>query len=396
MLRPAPAKRRSRSIFSPGSLGTIAALLFGLVPRAAFGQAPPAKGTDMEIDPDAPKDPPSEPPPLPPTKEGDWGVGGTDEEGKFAPQGKTGALKREQEEKEEEGKAEDLRALPPRDAGLEVVIGFGKIRDVRNNSNPTSTTVASFVPFFAWRVSEMWAFGVRLPVSTGSVDGPLGESDNFSVTAVGNLEASLQATIKLRRRLRLPLSIAFTLPTAQGDMFPEQADAGQKPQALVQQAVASSRGWEEQALFTPRRLGVVPSVGIQYDTRNMHVAASTKLELMIRTGGGAPPTEAEGTLHNPALNWVTGASFFYDFLDGKVSPGLRAWLAVTTLPVSVGTSDYSGAQFVIEPDVASTIFLNPNLAVRAGVGYVVPLGGHLGGTDAAFISGLRLRAGISF
>ncbi|UQA55926.1 hypothetical protein [Polyangium aurulentum] len=350
----------------------------------------------MEVDPDAPKEPPPEPPPLPPTKEGDWGVGGAEEEGKFAPQGKTGALKREQEEKEEEGKAEDLRALPPRDAGLDVVIGFGKIRDVRNNSNPTSATVASFVPFFEWRVSEMWAFGVRLPVSTGSVDGPLGEADNYSVSALGNLEASLRATIKLKRRLRLPVSIAFTLPTGQGDMYPEQADAGAKPQALVQQAAAGSRGWEEQSLFTPRRLGIVPSVGIRYDTRDMHIAASTKLELMIRTGGGTPASETEGTIHNPALNWVTGASFFYDFLDGKVSPGLRAWLAVTTLPVSVGTSDYSGAQFVIEPDVASTIFINPNLAVRAGVGYVVPLGGHLGGTDAAFISGLRLRAGLAF
>jgi hypothetical protein len=346
----------------------------------------------MEIDPDAPKDPP----PLPPVKEGDWGVGGADEEGKFAPQGKTGALRRNQEETEVEGQAEDLRVLPPRDAGLDMVIGFGKIRDVRNNSNPTSATVASFVPFFEWRVSEMWAFGVRLSVSTGSVDGPLGTADDYSLSALGNLEASLRATVRLNRRLRLPVSIAFTLPTGQGDMYPEQADAGARPQALVQQAAASSRGWEEQSLFTPRRLGVVPSVGIRYDTRNMHVAASTKLELMIRTGGGTPATATEGTIHNPALNWVTGASFFYDFLDGKVSPGLRAWLAVTTLPVSVGTSDYSGAQFVIEPDVASTIFINPNLAVRAGVGYVVPLGGHLGGTDAAFISGLRLQAGISF
>src|SRR5512132_1059484 len=51
--------------------------------------APPTKGTDMELDPDAPKPPEpekkEEPPPLPPAEADAWGVGGKDEEGNYAP-----------------------------------------------------------------------------------------------------------------------------------------------------------------------------------------------------------------------------------------------------------------------------------------------------------------------
>jgi hypothetical protein len=383
MLRPAhPTRRTLRKSLALLALATsLSAVLSGLAPRMALAQ---------ETEPGA------EPPPEQPAPGGDWGVGGTEEEGKFAPKGKTGALKRDEEDKKEDEKAEDLRVLQPRDVGIDMVIGFGEIRDVRSNSNATDVTVVSFIPFFEWRVSETWAFGVRFPFSTGSVDGPLGDGDNYDSFALGNLEASLRATIKLKPRLRLPISLAVTLPTGQGDLYPAQDSAGAKPQALINQAASGSRGWEEQALFTPRRIGFVPTVGIRYDTRDLHFAASTKLELMIRAGGGDPESAAAGTIHNPALNWVTGASFFYDFLDGYVSPGLRAWLSVAQLPVSVGTSDYSGAQFVLEPEVTSTIPISAKLAVRAGIGYILPLGGPLGGGADATISGFRIRAGLAF
>jgi len=354
---------------------------------------PPPKGTDMEIDPDAP---PPEEKPLPPVHEGDWGVGGAEEEGKFAPSGKTGAKKREEDEKAEALKSEDYRVLPSRDVGVDMVIGFGAIRDVRSDTNPTSVTAISFVPYFAWRLGEMWSIGARLPLATGSIAGPLGPDDDYDSFAIGNFEASVGAKLKLRRRMSLPTSFAVTVPSAQGDMFPQQDSAGAKPQALLQQAVAGSRGWEEQAPYTPNRLGIVPRVGFAYDTRLLHFEASTKFELLIRTGGETPASAGEGTLHDPAYNWVTSASFFYDFLDGMVSPGLRAWLAVTQLPVSKGTSDYSGAQFVIEPDVNSTIPIGKTMAVRAGLGFVVPVGGPLGGANSASINGFRVRAGLSF
>jgi len=350
----------------------------------------------MELDPDAKPPPPPEPPPLPPVQEGDWGVGGKDEEGKFAPSGKTGAKKREEEEAAEAAKAEDYRTIPSRDLGFDMVIGFGTIRDLRSNTNPTKTTVASFVPYFAWRVNETWAFGLRVPVSTGSVDGPVDNQDDYSVSALGDVEAWLGATFKLRRRMRLPVSVALGLPTAQGDLYPEATDAGAKPRALLNQAAAASRGWEELSLFLPNRFGITPRVGFSYETRVLHFMASTKLELLVRTGGGDPATEKDGILIDPAVNWVTGASFFYDFFDGLVSPGLRAWLSVSKQPAKTPTTDYSGAQFVIEPDVNSTYRLNKDTVLRGGIGFIVPLGGPVGGGASSSIDGFRLNAAFTF
>ncbi|MRG91057.1 hypothetical protein [Polyangium spumosum] len=389
MLRPTPCSC-SRSVRTKLAFG-LSALALVAVPTLAFAQAPPGKGTDMELDPDAA---PAEPPPLPPAQEGDWGVGGAEEEGKFAPSGKTGAKKREEAEKAEEAKAEDYRVLPPREFGVDTVIGFGEIRDVLSDTNPTDVTVASFVPYFFWRLNDTWAIGARVPFATGTIDGPI--EDPVDSFALGNIEASVHARFKLKRRMTLPVSFALAVPTASGDMFPEQNDAGARPQAVLNQAVAGARGWEEQAPYTPNRLGAVPSVGFAYDTRLLHFAASTKFELMIKTGGGTPESANVGTIHAPAYNWVTSASFSYDFLDGMVSPGLRAWLAVSQQAVTKGTSDYSGAQFVIEPGANSTIPLGKSLALRAGLGFLIPLGGPLGGSNSATINGFRVRAGLAF
>lgn len=362
-------------------------------PKVVLADEPVPKGVDTVVDPDAePKPPPELPPPDPNA----WGVGGKEEgEGKFAPQGKTGHLKEEEEAAKEAAKPEDYRPLPPRDFGVDTVIGVGEIRDIRSDSNPTKTTFVTFVPYFEWRMDERWSWGVRLPFSTGSIDGPV-DNDAYSPFATGNFEGHVKARIKLRRFMRLPISLAVAIPTGQGQMFPPADETGAKPQALLNHAAGAARGWEEQALFTPKRLSFVPGVGFTYDTRNMHFGASTKLELMIRTAGGLPATENDGTVHNPALNWVTGASFFYDFLDGKVSPGLRAWLAVSRLPESVRSSDYSGAQFVVEPGVNSTIPVGKAMAVRAGLGVILPVSGPIGGSHSASIAGVRLNAGLSF
>ncbi len=96
------------------------------------------------------------------------------------------------------------------------------------------------------------------------------------------------------------------------------------------------------------------------------------------------------------MNWVTGASFFYDFLEGKVSPGLRTWLAVSRLPDYVKSSNYSGAQFVIEPEVRSVIPLSETLALKSGLGIIIPVSGPIGGTHKSSINGVSLNVGLGF
>jgi hypothetical protein len=382
---------RFRSLTALVSASIVLTML--TIPQVVFADEPTPKGVDMEVDPDAPPPPPKE---LPPADPNGWGVGGKEEgEGKFAPQGKTGHLKDEEKDAEEAKKPEDYRPLPAHDVGLDMVFGFGSIRDVRSDTNRTQATVASIVPYFEWRTSERWSWGIRFPLSKGSIDGP-SSNDDYKPFATGNFEAHLQAKFKLKRFMRLPVSFAIALPTGQGQMFPPADETGAKPQALLNHAAGASRGWEDQALFTPKRAGFVPAVGFTYDTRNLHFAARTKFELMVRTAGGLPATANDGTVHNPAMNWVTGVSFFYDFLDGKVSPGLRTWLAVSRLPESVRTSDYSGAQFVIEPEVHSTIPVGKDMAIRSGIGIILPVSGPIGGGNDSAIRGVSVNAGLGF
>jgi hypothetical protein len=186
--------------------------LFAAAPRAE-AQAPtvpPTTGTDMELDPDrAPEEPakPEPPAPLPAAPEGTWGVGGKEEEGKFAPQGKTGALKGDEDEADEK---KPVELGLPGEVSLDTVIGFGEIRDVVNDSKPTEMTSISFVGGLSYRVGEVWTVALRMPFSRASTTGPLeGARDDYSATVVGNLEVTVRPSFRLTRRLRLPAWISL-------------------------------------------------------------------------------------------------------------------------------------------------------------------------------------------
>jgi hypothetical protein len=359
--------------------------------------APPPKAPDMELDLDAPKPPEKkeEPPPLPPTEAGAWGVGGKDEEGHFVPGG--------DKKKVDVDEDKTPRVLGPPGAGsIDMLVGLGSMRDVTNDSDVTKLTVLSLIFGVQYRFGDSLTFGVRFPYSTGSITGPGGAAGQYNTFAVGNLEASGRYDIDLTPRLRLPIDVALYFPTASGDLFADSADRGSIAQALINQAAAYSRGFEENPLFASKRMGIRIGAGIAYDKKAIHITAGTRLDIMGKTGGNPPTGGAQ--LHTPNTTWLTGASFFYDFLGGKLSPGLRTWLAVTTLPVFAGTRDYSGAQFVLEPDVYGRLPLNPqgSLAIRGGLGYVIPIAGalgggqHIGAQNSGSTGGLRVHAEFQF
>jgi hypothetical protein len=359
--------------------------------------APPPKAPDMELDLDAPKPPEKkeEPPPLPPAEAGAWGVGGKDEEGHFAP----GKQKKKVEEDEDKGP----RVLgPPGAAGIDMVVGFGGMHDITKGAQLTKFTVLSLVFGAQYRFGESFTLGARFPYSTGSIQGPAnGGGDDYNTFAVGNLEVSGRYAIALTRRLTLPIDLALYLPTASGDLFAAANDQGAVAQYLVNQAAAYSRGFEDNPLFASKRLGIRFGGGVAYDKNQIHAEGHTRLDIMGKTGGNLPGGTIE--LHTPSTTWLTGASFSYDFFGGKLTPGLRAWLAVTTLPAFAATRDDSGAQFVLEPSVYSRFPLNASgsLAVRGGLGYVLPIAGTLGGgqggaTESTSTGGLRIHAEFQF
>lgn len=360
--------------------------------------APPTKGTDLELDIDAPRSPEpekkEEPPPLPPAEANAWGVGGKDEEGSYAP-----GKKKKVEEVDDDRTPRVLG--PPAAVSLDMLVGLGAMRDVTNDSGVTDLTVLSFVFGLQYRFGESLTIGARFPYSTGSITGPGGAADDYNTFAIGNLELSGRYAFDLTRRISLPVELALYFPSASGDLFADANDQGARAQALVNQAAAYSRGFEENPLFASKRMGIRIGAGVTYDRNEIHVEGHTRLDIMGKTGGNEP---VAAELHTPNTTWLTGASFFYDFFGGKLTPGLRAWLAVTTLPVFAGTRDYSGAQFVLEPDVYTRIPLNAagSLAIRGGLGYVIPVGGALGGgqkigaDNSGSTGGLRVHAEFQF
>ena len=377
-----------------------AALALGAPPPAKPppAGAPPTKGTDLELDIDAPRSPEpekkEEPPPLPPAEANAWGVGGKDEEGSYAP-----GKKKKVEEVDDDRTPRVLG--PPAAVSLDMLVGLGAMRDVTNDSGVTDLTVLSFVFGLQYRFGESLTIGARFPYSTGSITGPGGAADDYNTFAIGNLELSGRYAFDLTRRISLPVELALYFPSASGDLFADANDQGARAQALVNQAAAYSRGFEENPLFASKRMGIRIGAGVTYDRNEIHVEGHTRLDIMGKTGGNEPVADE---LHTPNTTWLTGASFFYDFFGGKLTPGLRTWLAVTTLPVFAGTRDYSGAQFVLEPDVYTRIPLNAagSLAIRGGLGYVIPVGGALGGgqkigaDNSGSTGGLRVHAEFQF
>lgn len=360
--------------------------------------APPTKGTDMELDLDAPRSPEpekKEEPPLPPAEANAWGVGGKDEEGSYAP----GKNKKKVEAGDDDKTPRVLG--PPAAVSLDMLVGLGAMRDVTNDSGVTDLTVLSFVFGLQYRFGESLTIGARLPYSTGSITGPGGAADDYNTFAIGNLELSGRYAFNLTRRISLPVELALYFPSASGDLFADANDQGARAQALVNQAAAYSRGFEENPLFASKRMGIRIGAGVAYDKNEIHAEGHTRLDIMGKTGGNEP---VAAELHTPNTTWLTGGSFFYDFFGGKLTPGLRAWLAVTTLPVFAGTRDYSGPQFVLEPDVYGTFPLNAagSLAIRGGLGYVIPVAGALGGgqkigaDNSGSTGGLRVHAEFQF
>jgi hypothetical protein len=297
-----------------------------LVAAPVLAQAPPGTGTDMELDPDATPEPPPPPPELPPPQAGEWGVGGGEDDGQYAPKGKTGALKEEEEEKAEaERDKGPLQLGPPGLLVVDTVIGFGDMLVVAQEvDGETTMTVVSFAAQGRYRFGDTWALGVRFPFTNGSVKGPKDDTtDDYSTFALGNLELQIQPTFHLNRRLSVPVAVSFFAPVAAGDLYAAAGDQGARAQAIVNQAASASRGWEETALFASKRAGTSLGAGIQYDRDALHLGVSTKLEIMKKAGGNEPPAaltpDRKGALQDPNTNWVTTVAGRY----GEAELGVR-------------------------------------------------------------------------
>jgi hypothetical protein len=420
------------SLGAPSSLRLLwSALLAGIVVASpAVAAAQPGEEEETE-EPEGDLKREELPPPDP--ELGDWGAGGEEPEGKFRPSGKTGALKKlEDEEEAERDIVEGPPDLPP--AGslyLDTVLGFGSINAVASPTGSTSIDpVASFLIGASYRIGDTWQIFARFPISTAAIDGPdsspltderARDPDAYKQIATGALEIGVRPQFVLNRDLWLPAWLAISFPTGMGDMFGDSDHRAERAQAVVNQAAAASRGWEDRGLFAYQRVTITPGIGIKWQMPDLgpgrlRLAAETELEIMIRTGGTDPvppgdprlgANDVGGKYNDAAVNWVLGAGGNYDLFDEMLSLGLRFWIPVGTSLEAVGSTDAFSTDpggfggVVFEPSVGTHIsFLDDEaFGLDAKVGGILPAGGELGGGGglrAAQIYGLRIMAGLFF
>lgn len=252
---------------------------------------------------------------------------------------------------------------PTVEVGIDAVFGFGDVPAV-NISTPTTlgtlgthnlenTHVASdsYLLGFEYHLSKNLFVGARLPLVHATF-GPEGLQQSRGVATIGNLELAAGFEKKLSKKLGVVAELGLALPTAAGDELPKASEIAEDPTAKMDdashdrfsalQAASASRGLEESALFSPKRLGIIPKIEVEYHAGKLTVAPYVKLENLISTSS----SNEKGYLGE----LVPGALVTYSVIK-YLDVGLRAWASI-----AFDKEDHdNNALIVVEPQLRGKI-----------------------------------------
>jgi hypothetical protein len=276
---------------------------------------------------------------------------------------------------------------------LDVVIGTATTESVTQtqiggsvSGSPNPTTVAgstkvtsySFVLGAGWELAHNFELAVRFPIVGGTIFGPY----QRGASGIGNIELVAEGEINLATNLGLVLGLGVALPTAQGSEFNAAnpaaiagaIDQGSSDRFAVQRAVAMARGYEDNALFEPAHLGVVPELKLAWGERGKwKLDPWVKLENLIAT--------SSGLAHDYVGELVFGVNAGYN-VTKAFEPAVRVWV----------NAPLTGADFttvaVVEPEVRLHFG-----DITPLVGVILPFAGPLTSPEAV---GVRIGVGGRF
>ncbi len=263
---------------------------------------------------------------------------------------------------------------------LDLVLGWGNAPFAVQNLPTTGTqaitytlgratpaAVQSFLLAGSVEVARHVALGLRVPLSfaTFSPDG----SAARSAGSVGNVEIEAEWGTRYALASASTLSVACTLgvalPSAQGDEIPSDlvardasaVDVNSYDPFSLSRAAAMSRGDEENALFEPRRLGIVPKIALFYRGPRLSIEPSVKVENLVATSS---------SLDAPFI--------------GEIVPGLRLGYRLRTV-AELTLRGWANVRFAApRADRATSAAVEPGVALRFGTiqpyaGVIVPVSG---------------------
>lgn len=169
-----------------------------------------------------------------------------------------------------------------------------------------------------------------------------------SVDVLGNVELNAELEKHVSKSLIFVPGLEVGLPTAQGDSeLPPTKEVAEDPNTprdqkqldrfSAQRAAANARGWEENHLFSPDRLGFVPRVAFIYEgIHDLEVEPSIKAGMLVSTNG----LPFEGDI-------IPGIRASYRFVPAA-DVGVRVW---ANIPIGGSLPEDESAIGVVEPQV---------------------------------------------
>lgn len=278
------------------------------------------------------------------------------------------------------------RSVPRRfTLGLDVVLGRGETLTLNQAEGETHASqaradlqTASLVTAAEYAIDESFSVGLQLPLTWIRIMPT--DSDSRVTFAPGNLQLEGEVETELLPGLEFRLAIVVALPTATGSELPSnevlatrsQADAARQLDEYdafsAQRAGTAVRGHEEDPLFEPDHLGLVPTVSVDYRAGVLALHGYIEFENLIRTNATAA----------------------YPFI-GEIDVGIHVRYLPTKL-VELAAKAWTNAGLIGESDFIAA--LEPQLRLHLedcdlAAGLIVPFAGE--SLDTSFI-GLRLVA----
>jgi hypothetical protein len=295
------------------------------------------------------------------------------------------------EEGEEEGEEEEGNL----ELGLDLVLGWGKgpfaVAQLPTSLQPLPTYVRdeapgssqSFILDAAYKVGHGLELGLRLPFAFGRYSPH--DGDSRATTAFGNVEVEAEYEKHLGKGMEVFGALGLALPTAGGTEIPPTEELQAIPfysfdqnsydRWAVNHAAAASRGYEDNALFEPKRFGIIPKIGHEVRMNKLVLEPYVKVENLIATSS---------SLENSYVGELVPALRAAYALNKHFEPGLRAWANIGF----AGGAEDKKTNVVIEPQVVGHFG-----GFKPYVGVIVPVAGPL--TDAPWV-GVRLGAAGAF
>jgi hypothetical protein len=304
--------------------------------------------------------------------------------------GASGAAEGEAKEGEGEGEGKHEEIAK---AGLDLVLGWGKVPFAVLNpatgaqpvpsytyNDKVPSNVQSFILSGGMEVVEHVEVGARLPFTFAgfSPDGTPGRS----AQSFGNLELEGEYGAPVAQGLRLSGALGLALPTAQGNeldpnlnAIATSVDQSGYDRWSLNRAAAAARGYEDNALFEPKRLGIIPKVGLLYRNHGLSLEPYLKLENLVATSS---------SLTNSYVGEFVGGLRVGYWVHKEFEVALRGW-------VNVG---YAGG----DEDKKTTLAIEPQAVLRFGpvrpyLGVIIPFTGPP--NDGGFV-GVRLGVDVVF